>query len=221
MLRCPKCHEWYPPSRGLKSCPNCDVLLRSEVKNLPKWLTIPWGIFFTTAMVAFAIWFVMGAYKECTYNPGDPAVERRLMAELVPAVEEECHSKSASDDTLRRGKAVVWDVEDDKRSSVYKKLSYKLRGYLPDPEHPDPDDPTEATIFLVLEKDETVEGSYGNGALAIRRDLHICVVYWPSQEVAGMHSIGASADFVCNSTVSCEGDADRPAAQWIEFLPTP
>ena len=170
---------------------------------------------------AAIIWVAVGAYKYATHSPGDPAVERRLMAELVPAVEEECRSKSASDDTLRRGKAVVWDVAEDKRSSVYKELPAGSRGYLPDPDNPDPDDPAEATVFLVLEKEETVVGRYSNDALAIRRDLHICVVYWPSQDVAGMHSIGADPPFVCNSSISCERDPDPHAAKWIESLPEP
>lgn len=143
---------------------------------------------------------------------------RHIVSQAEPQIPA-CRTIASSTRIALRGKALVWDLQDDSRAWAFSCLPRKLRATPSD---------SQMTVFLVRKSKGALIGKYNvSQMVAYDADIEVYVVYWPEGKAAGMfHFVSRPPDerTISRGPANPAGEVigwgyDDVIVNWIKTLP--
>lgn len=138
--------------------------------------------------------------------------KQRAIVNDVRHLVEACKSMGNSEPITIRGKALVWNMNSNSRSSVHDILPTELKASSHD---------NTITVFMVLGKRDVKVGTYSiSGQPGYQQFIDVCVAYWPEKKAIGMGSVVSKQPRLSRPVQGSPeyGDPNEPVKNWITSL---
>ena len=141
-----------------------------------------------------------------------------IVNEIFPLIKDCYEMDSDNIPIFRKGKSIVWDLQNNSLSQAHYMLPNNLQASPLD---------SEITIFLVID-----EGNYKSGSYSLIGETYssgdppgytevrdICVIYWPENIIVGKYTVRAPPPFRSSDDTPKYGNPIKPIAESIKNIP--